>query len=81
MILAGLSDFLTGDLTDWVIDVIDAMGYLGVAFLVALENLFPPIPSEVVLPAAGIWANDGGRGAIHTESSGPARRSSSQRRG
>ncbi|MBP7631917.1 MAG: DedA family protein [Acidimicrobiales bacterium] len=63
MILAGLSDFLTGDLTDWVIDVIDAMGYLGVAFLVALENLFPPIPSEVVLPAAGIWANDGGRGA------------------
>lgn len=63
MILAGLSDFLTGDLTDWVIDVIDAMGYLGVALLVALENLFPPIPSEVVLPAAGIWANDGGRGA------------------
>ena len=62
MILAGLSDFLTGDLTDWVIDVIDKMGYLGVAFLVALENLFPPIPSEVVLPAAGIWANDGGRG-------------------
>ena len=36
MILAGLSDFLTGDLTDWVIDVIDKMGYLGVAFLVAL---------------------------------------------
>ena len=64
MILAGLSDFLTGDLTDWVIDVIDAMGYLGVAFLVALENLFPPIPSEVVLPAAGIWAHDGGRGAV-----------------
>ena len=33
MILAGLSDFLTGDLTDWVIDVIEARGYLGVAFL------------------------------------------------
>ena len=62
MIIAGVSDFLTGDLTDWVIDVIDKLGYLGVAFLVALENLFPPIPSEVVLPAAGIWANRGGRG-------------------
>lgn len=60
MIFAGLSDFLTGDLTDWVIDVIDRLGYLGVALLVALENLFPPIPSEVVLPAAGIWANDNG---------------------
>ncbi len=59
MILAGLSDFITGDLTDWVIDVIDRMGYLGVAFLVALENVFPPIPSEVVLPAAGIHAKDG----------------------
>lgn len=62
MIIAGLSDFLTGDLTDWVIDVIDKMGYLRVAFLVALENLFPPIPSEVVLPAAGIWAHDGDGG-------------------
>lgn len=60
VIFAGLSDFITGDLTDWVIDVIDALGYVGVALLVALENIFPPIPSEVVLPAAGIWANDNG---------------------
>jgi membrane protein DedA with SNARE-associated domain len=48
------------DLTDWVIDVIDAMSYLGVAFLVALENLFPPIPSEIVLPFAGVVARRGG---------------------
>lgn len=64
MILAGLSDFLTGDLTDWVIDVIDRLGYLGVALLVALENVFPPIPSEVVLPAAGIHAKDGGSSVV-----------------
>ncbi|MBN2624216.1 MAG: DedA family protein [Acidimicrobiales bacterium] len=44
------------DLTDWVIDVIDKMSYLGVAFLVALENVFPPIPSEIVLPFAGVVA-------------------------
>lgn len=62
MILAGLSDFITGDLTEWVKDVIDAIGYIGVAALVALENLFPPIPSEVVLPAAGVWAHSDGRG-------------------
>lgn len=60
MILAGLSDFVTGDLTDWVIDVVDALSYLGVALLVAVENVFPPIPSEVVLPAAGIWAHRNG---------------------
>jgi membrane protein DedA with SNARE-associated domain len=47
------------DLTDWVIDVIDALGYVGVALLVALENLFPPIPSEVVLPFAGVVSRRG----------------------
>jgi membrane protein DedA with SNARE-associated domain len=46
-------------LTEWVADVVDALGYVGVAFLVALENLFPPIPSEVVLPMAGFVAGRG----------------------
>jgi membrane protein DedA with SNARE-associated domain len=59
VILAGLSDFIVGDLTDWVVDVIETIGYLGVALLVAVENLFPPIPSEVVLPAAGFTAGQG----------------------
>ena len=59
MLIAGLSDFLVGDLTDWVVDVIKAIGYLGVALLVAIESIFPPIPSEVVLPAAGLAASRG----------------------
>jgi membrane protein DedA with SNARE-associated domain len=46
-------------LSDWVVDVIDRLGYVGVALLVALENLFPPIPSEIVLPFAGFVARDG----------------------
>jgi membrane protein DedA with SNARE-associated domain len=46
-------------LSDWVQEVIDKIGYLGVALLVALENLFPPIPSEIVLPFAGFVARDG----------------------
>ncbi len=50
---------MLNDLAQWVTDVIDALGYAGVALLVALENVFPPIPSEVVLPFAGFVASDG----------------------
>jgi membrane protein DedA with SNARE-associated domain len=49
---------LTG-LAGWVVDVIAALGPVGVGLLVALENLFPPIPSEVVLPLAGFLAGQG----------------------
>ena len=48
-----------GDLAGWVTDVIEALGYAGVAVLVALENVFPPIPSEVILPLAGFLAGQG----------------------
>ncbi|MFM7827787.1 MAG: DedA family protein, partial [Acidimicrobiaceae bacterium] len=37
-------------------DVINQFGYLGVALLVVIENVFPPIPSEIVLPFAGFVA-------------------------
>ncbi len=50
---------MAGGLTQWVTDVVDALGYVGVASIVALENLFPPIPSEVVLPLAGFLAGQG----------------------
>ena len=49
---------LTG-LAGWVVDTIDSLGTVGVAALVALETLFPPIPSEVVLPVAGLLAGQG----------------------
>ena len=35
------------------IQIINTWGYLGVAFLICVENVFPPIPSEVILLAAG----------------------------
>jgi membrane protein DedA with SNARE-associated domain len=47
------------NLTDFVTDVVNTLGYPGVAGLVALENLFPPIPSEVILPLAGFVAGKG----------------------
>jgi membrane protein DedA with SNARE-associated domain len=40
-------------------DVINQFGYFGVALLVVIENVFPPIPSEIVLPFAGFVAQQG----------------------
>jgi membrane protein DedA with SNARE-associated domain len=48
-----------GDLATWVQDIIERLGAVGVALLVILENVFPPIPSEIVLPFAGFVAQRG----------------------
>ena len=40
-------------LVGFILDTIDAMGEVGVGLLVMIESVIPPIPSEVVLPAAG----------------------------
>lgn len=45
--------------TGVVVDFMEAFGVLGVALMVAAENLFPPIPSEVILPLAGFTASQG----------------------
>lgn len=47
------------DLTDEVSRIVETVGYLGVALLVMIENVFPPLPSEVVLPLAGFVAGRG----------------------
>ncbi|MEO7239877.1 MAG: DedA family protein [Sphingomicrobium sp.] len=44
---------------DWVIRLIEQSGYLGVGFLMFLETIFPPIPSEVIMPVAGVAAGQG----------------------
>lgn len=43
----------------WVNDLMDAMGAPGAGLAIALENLFPPLPSEVILPLAGFAASSG----------------------
>jgi len=50
---------LLGNMAQWATDVMNALGYAGLAFLVALENVFPPIPSEIILPLAGFNASKG----------------------
>ena len=46
-------------MNDWVIRLIEQSGYLGVGFLMFLETVFPPIPSEVIMPIAGMAAAEG----------------------
>lgn len=48
------------DLSAWITDVVERLGWVGVGALVALESVFPPIPSEAVLPLAGYVAVRGG---------------------
>ena len=40
----------------WITDTMDSLGYLGIGLLMFLENLFPPIPSELIMPFAGYTA-------------------------
>lgn len=49
---------LTG-LAGWAVEVMEKLGPAGAGLLIALENLFPPMPSEIVLPVAGFTASVG----------------------
>jgi membrane protein DedA with SNARE-associated domain len=49
---------LTG-VAGWAVDLMETMGGPGAGLAIAIENLFPPIPSEIVLPLAGFTASQG----------------------
>lgn len=59
MLAAAANAVEAGGLTGFVLDVVRAVGEVGVALLVLLEVVVPPIPSEVVLPFAGALVADG----------------------
>ena len=44
---------------DWITSTINYLGYLGIALLMFLENIFPPVPSEVIMPLAGFTVTQG----------------------
>jgi len=44
---------------DWIIRLVDTGGYAGVALLMLLETVFPPVPSEVIMTVAGVAAARG----------------------
>jgi membrane protein DedA with SNARE-associated domain len=44
---------------EYIVNTINSLGYLGIALLMALENLIPPIPSELIMPLAGFTVAKG----------------------
>jgi membrane protein DedA with SNARE-associated domain len=46
----------------WAVDIMEAVGAPGAGLAIALENVFPPLPSEVILPLAGFTASRGSFG-------------------
>lgn len=46
-------------IADWAVNLMNTLGGPGAGLAIALENLFPPLPSEVILPLAGFAASRG----------------------
>ncbi|HEV2296137.1 MAG TPA: DedA family protein [Tepidisphaeraceae bacterium] len=44
---------------EWIVNLIETGGYWGLALLMFLENVFPPIPSELIMPLGGFTAAQG----------------------
>ena len=44
---------------EWITNLINQAGYAGIAFIMFLESVFPPIPSWLVMPLAGFEASSG----------------------
>jgi len=59
-------------MSDWIVRLIEQSGYLGIAFLMFLETVFPPVPSEVIMTVAGVTAGEGKLGIVGVIASGTA---------
>ncbi|MFH9616769.1 DedA family protein [Streptomyces pratensis] len=57
--LAALPQEPAGGIAGWAAGLVEAMGGPGAGLAIALENLFPPLPSEVILPLTGFAAGQG----------------------
>ncbi|SCF58974.1 DedA family protein [Streptomyces sp. Ncost-T10-10d] len=59
LVTLGLPQEPAGGVAGWAADLVDTMGGPGAGLAIALENLFPPLPSEVILPLTGFAAGQG----------------------
>ena len=48
-----------GGITGFLLDLVEKLGAVGVGLTILIETVIPPIPSEVVLGAAGVLINEG----------------------
>jgi membrane protein DedA with SNARE-associated domain len=46
-------------MVEWIKTTMETLGYWGIGLLMFLENIFPPIPSELIMPLAGFTAHSG----------------------
>lgn len=46
-------------MTSWIKTIVEQFSYPGIVFLMFLENVFPPIPSELIMPLAGFFSTEG----------------------
>lgn len=46
-------------MVEWIIGLTNSLGYWGIGFLMFMENIFPPIPSELIMPLAGFTVSQG----------------------
>jgi membrane protein DedA with SNARE-associated domain len=46
-------------MSEWINNLMSSLGYWGIGLLMLLENLFPPIPSELIMPLAGFTVAQG----------------------
>jgi membrane protein DedA with SNARE-associated domain len=46
-------------MVEWITNTMNSLGYVGIGLLMFLENLFPPIPSELIMPLAGFTVAQG----------------------
>lgn len=49
---------------EWIVGLVETSGYTGIALLMLLENVFPPIPSEMIMPLGGFVAARGDLNAV-----------------
>ncbi|MBZ4320230.1 DedA family protein [Streptomyces huiliensis] len=64
MITTAASDAPAGGIAGWAAGLMESLGAVGAGVAIALENLFPPLPSEVILPLAGFTAARGDIGLV-----------------
>ncbi|MFB7213298.1 DedA family protein [Streptomyces sp. NPDC056255] len=59
LVILALAKEPAGGVAGWAAGLVDTMGGPGAGLAIALENLFPPLPSEVILPLTGFAAGQG----------------------
>ena len=52
-------NYMISSFVEWLVDIIESIGYPGVSFAMFIESFFAPIPSEIILPFSGFVASKG----------------------